>query len=61
MFVRLLILIPTLYAVAIVLAAQKHDDAASTLRAAVRIAIKSLAFTVGLVVLMQVLQFLFID
>ena len=59
--IRLLIFIPVIYLVMVVYVGQRQDNAADTLRLAVRPAAKGVLYTVILVLVMQVLQWLFID
>lgn len=58
---RLLIYIPVVYLVMVVYVGQRQDNAVDTLRQAVRPALKGVLYTVILVLVMQILQFLFID
>lgn len=58
---RLLIYIPVVYLVMVVYVGQRQDNAADTLRLAVRPACKGVLYTAILVLVMQVLEWLFID
>ena len=59
--IRLLIYIPVLYLVMVVYVGQRHDNAPDTLRGALRLTSKGLVYTGILILIMEILGWLFID
>ena len=59
--VRLLIYIPVMFLILVVFLGQKHDNAADTLREAVFKTLKWVAWTIVLVLVMEICFWLFVD
>ncbi len=59
--IRLLIYIPVLFLVMVVYVGQRHDNARDTLRGAARLTGKGLVYTGVLILIMEILGWLFID
>jgi len=58
---RFLLYVPVLYLITIVFAGQRHDNARDTLRSALRMTVRAFVYTVVLILVMFVLEWLFID
>lgn len=60
-FVRLLIYIPVMFLILVVFIGQKHDNAVDTLRESVVKTVKWVGLTIGLVLVMEVCFWAFVD
>ncbi len=60
-FVRLLIYIPVMFLILVVFIGQKHDNAVDTLRESAVKTVKWVGLTIGLVLVMEVCFWAFVD
>ncbi len=61
LLIRVLLYVPILYLIMIVYVGQRHDNARDTLRGAGKLTVKGLLYTAILVLIMESLEWLFID